>query len=308
VTKRSNGFVGDVALACVVLVGSSFAVEGCDRRASSAGHSTSARQSTTEHADTFFESAPRVVRQNPSPSAGCGRPANTAAPLRVYLDVGEVKRSYFLVHPSAYDPNRPYPVVLGFHGSGSNGAEFRDALDLERLDRNAAMFAYPDGLDVAGTTAWLLGPDERDVAFVDAVLAEIEANYCVDRRSIFAVGFSYGGWMVNALACARPSTIRGIVSISGGGPMGNCTGGVAAMMVHGSGDFDEPIMSGEASRDHWIEANGCGRPASPQPAGPCVSYPGCAGAKPVWWCRHDRGHEIPAYASERTWAFLKTQF
>jgi poly(3-hydroxybutyrate) depolymerase len=51
-----------------------------------------------------------------------------------------------------------------------------------------------------------ISPKMRDVAFVDALVADLEAAYCVNQNAVFAAGFSYAGWMVNALACALPDS------------------------------------------------------------------------------------------------------
>jgi polyhydroxybutyrate depolymerase len=36
------------------------------------------------------------------------------------LTVGGLKRSYLVHVPRSYDGSKPYPVVLAFHGGGSN--------------------------------------------------------------------------------------------------------------------------------------------------------------------------------------------
>jgi hypothetical protein len=106
--------------------------------------------------------------------------------------------------------------------------------------------------------------------------------------------------MVNALACARPGLLRGIASIAGGGPMTACDAGVGAIIIHGSGDFNEPLGSGEESRDRWCKANGCSNEFTN--ASPCIAYRDCA--LPLYWCRHDGGHDVPAFARDQLWTFL----
>jgi poly(3-hydroxybutyrate) depolymerase len=136
------------------------------------------------------------------------------------------------------------------------------------------------------------------------LLADLEATYCVNQNTIFAAGFSYGGWMVNALACARPGLLRGIASIGGGGPTSDCASGVAAMIIHGAADFNEPLHSGEESRDRWLEANACLAKSRSAGSGPCLEYPGCPPDQPVSWCRHEGGHELPAFAPRAVWQFF----
>src|SRR3954470_1030797 len=121
---------------------------------------------------------------------GCGKRAGDVTAHRVSLRVGESDRSYYLALPAEYAPERAYPLVLGFHGSGADGAAIRSHLALEEEAKGAAIFAYPDGLDVGEGTGWHLKQDGRDVAFVDAMLEELEQRYCLDPAAIFAVGFS----------------------------------------------------------------------------------------------------------------------
>jgi polyhydroxybutyrate depolymerase len=209
--------------------------------------------------------------------------------------------------PIGYDGSTPHALVLGFHGSGATGETLRSHLDLEKWASGSAIFIYPDGLEVSGGgTGWFLGKNGRDVRFVDAVVEDAETKYCVDPGAVFAVGFSYGGWMVNALACARPGMLRGIASIAGGGPLDACAAGVAAVIVHGIGDFDEPVMSGEESRDRWLGANACLGKSDAAALASCVRYQGCAPDRPLLWCRHDGGHEVPPFAPEAIWSFFQS--
>ncbi len=256
------------------------------------------RQHPTQTATA--EGAPAARR-----SSGCGSPAGDLSPRSVTLRVGAAERTYFLSLPQTYDANTPYPLVVGFHGSSSSGARFRNHLALEELAHGSAIFVYPDGLDVGGGSGWHLKSNGRDVALFDAVLKDVEAGYCVDEKSLFAVGFSYGGYMVNALGCARADVLRGIASIAGGGPEGQCNGGVAALLIHGSNDFNEPFTSSEASRDRWLEANRCRKDTTPVAAAPgCVSYAGCARSTPLQFCRHEGGHDIPHEARSVIWSFF----
>lgn len=248
------------------------------------------------------DAAPRVEdfasHAPPVRSAGCGARSEAVDAIRS-TDRG---RSYVLVVPRGA-PDEPRALVLAFHGSYADGKTMRATLDFERHAGGHAIFVYPDGVATAGASAWNLTAGGPDVAMVDSILRDVEAKFCVDTRSIFAVGFSYGGWMVNALACARPGVLRGIASIEGGGPNVPCSARVAAMIIHGSGDFDEPITSGEASRDHWLEADACGKTATASSMERCVSYRGCAA--PVLFCRHDGAHVVPDFAPAAVWSFFE---
>lgn len=235
-------------------------------------------------------------------SDGCGKAAAHDA-HEVELDVNGERRSYYLVPPDTYDPAHAHALVVGLHGSGSNGQQFRRTLDLEPLAQNA-VFAYPDGLRVGDATGWVLDPSGRDAVFIERMIAEVEGELCIDRNAVFAVGFSYGGWMANTLGCAGSGTVRAIASIAGGGPRDACSGTTSALIVHGAGDFDEPMGSGESSRDHWKRADGCSDVTAPWGGAGCIEFVGCAAGLSLVYCRHAGGHEIPDAYRGPIWRFF----
>jgi poly(3-hydroxybutyrate) depolymerase len=118
------------------------------------------------------------------------------------------------------------------------------------------------------------------------------------------MGFSYGGWMATQAGCARPDVFRAIASAAGGGPQGSCSSPVAAMLMHGRSDDAEPIGSGERSRDHFVESNGCESATAPAQPSPCVSYAGCEPTKDVLWCAFDGVHQVPDFGPAGMWNFF----
>ena len=47
-----------------------------------------------------------------------------------------------------------------------------------------------------------------DLPYFDAVLAEVEAHYCIERSKVFVAGFSSGAWEAYMLGCARGGVVR----------------------------------------------------------------------------------------------------
>ncbi len=230
-------------------------------------------------------------------SAGCGK---AGAPMSGYVEptVDGQARKYYLSFPANYDSNKAYTLVFAFHGYGDTGDNFRQWAGVEENSNSEAIFAYLDGLN----GIWDLENNGNDFKFVDAIYASVRTNYCIDESDVFAFGFSYGGWTATQVSCARPTLIRGIVSIAGGGPMGSCNQAVAAMIVHGTMDDAENISSGKATRDEFKTNDGCGDTESAAAPSPCVTYPSCS--KPLLWCQHDGGHGIPDFAKQGTWTFF----
>src|ERR671927_403327 len=105
----------------------------------------------------------------------------------------------------------------------------------------------------AASTGWA-NPGGQDVAFVDALVNQIESGLCVDTTQLFSAGFSYGGAMSYALACSRATVFRAVAVYSGANLSG-CNGGnqpIAYMGLHGLRDNVLPIQSGRDLRDTFV--------------------------------------------------------
>jgi len=63
---------------------------------------------------------------------------------------------------------------------------------------------------------------KSDVELTDAILKEVEGDLCIDKSRIFATGFSFGGAMSIAIACARADVFRGVAFFSGADLTGSC--------------------------------------------------------------------------------------
>ncbi|MDF3070290.1 MAG: hypothetical protein K0R38_5891, partial [Polyangiaceae bacterium] len=203
---------------------------------------------------------------NVSKSAGCGKAAPLAGAEQKSVTIGADARGYLLVPPTSYKPDTAYPLVFVFHGGGSAGSLMRAGFTLEAAAQGQAVFVYPDGLGYI----WDLKNDGPDAKLFDSMVATLQDGWCVDKNAIFAVGFSYGGWAATQMAKARPTVLRGVVSMAGGGPSGGLASDspVAAMLVHGMNDTAESPDSGARSRDHFVATNGCAttsQPVEPSP-------------------------------------------
>src|SRR5258708_4792344 len=52
--------------------------------------------------------------------------------------------------------------------------------------------------------------DTPEQPYFRAVVADLEAKFCVDRSKLFLTGFSSGGWEAYTLGCAAADLLRGI--------------------------------------------------------------------------------------------------
>ena len=251
---------------------------------------------TTSGSVTSTSSGGTGSEQTPSP--GCGVVPADLSSRNENEDVGGVPRSYFLSIPDGYDANVPYPVVFAFHGSGDSGEGFSGWAGVEEAAAGQAIFVYFDGID----GVWEPEVFDSDFDFADQVFDYLKTTYCVDENAVFAFGFSYGGWASTQFACARSDLLRGVASVAGGGPMGQCNTPMAMMLVHGSADEAEPISSSLSTRQHFLDNNGCSEDDPSPVADPCVAYQGCR--EPLVWCEHPGGHSIPSFAPEAIWDFF----
>lgn len=262
--------------------------------------------------------APAGGSSGANPSGGCGgaRGAVGYAAKQSIQAAGKA-RTYGLFVPEGYDGSRALPLVFVFHGSGGSGDSIRKSYPLEGVANGGGIFVYPDG----NGGEWNLdakADKNPDIALFDALTGELSTRYCVDKRRIFATGYSNGGYFANQLGCRRGNTLRAIASHAGGGPFGDndeydergdlvCPESpVAALLAHGAGDSSVGIDEGEKSLAHWRRANGCQEGSRPYDPSPCVAYDGCNASRPVVWCKvPGLGHVVwPENGSKVTWAFF----
>jgi poly(3-hydroxybutyrate) depolymerase len=182
--------------------------------------------------------APPTNSSDAKASAGCGK--TRALQDGTVTVESNGSRSYILRAPDNYDANHPYRLVLAYHWAGGTaqqvaggtGATESPFYGLWDLANNSTIFVAPVGLGSGQNTGWP-NANGGDVAFTDAILAQLEAGLCIDTSRIFANGFSYGAGMSYALACARPDVFRGVALYSGA-LLSGCEGGTKPIAFYAS--------------------------------------------------------------------------
>ncbi len=242
-------------------------------------------------------------------STGCGVTGSATGVQERTLSVGGTERTFVLSVPEGYDASTPLPLVFAWHGLGGDGAMARMYFRIENESGGGAIFAYPDGLpNDDGQAAWDLSDTGGDVAYFDALLETLSAEYCIDSSRVFSTGHSFGGFFTNRLGCSRASVLRAVAPVAGGPPFGGpgaaCTPAVAAWITHGDNDETVDFSMGEDARDSYLAANACGATTVAAEPSPCVAYEGCTAGRPVHWCVHQDGHNWPSFAAAGIWSFF----
>jgi polyhydroxybutyrate depolymerase len=201
-----------------------------------------------------------------------------AAAVEHTLVVDGANRTYLVYMPSSYKTTVPAPILLVFHGAGSNSEAMAGLTGLNKVaDRAGFLVVYPQGLDYRWHTGLATGSAASpvdDLGFVRALLARLESDYAVDRQRIYATGFSNGAFFTQRLACAMAADFAAVASVAG--QMSQALSKVckparpiSVLLVHGTADpivpYDgdsEPgsrgtLLSVAATADFWKHADAC---------------------------------------------------
>jgi polyhydroxybutyrate depolymerase len=236
-------------------------------------------------------------------------------------------RNYALQLPQNYQQGTAYPLVLegggcaggntesggGFSVGQPANAAIQVGLSYVSSAQNGRCFA-DGGLACASNPADAGGPstggaaslplcvNNPEMAYINAVIADIESKYCIDKGNVFIGGYSSGAWESMTMGCALADKIRAIGTADGGIRLHRptCVGPVAALMMAGQIDTVNPIgpippaqytpyldsTGSGPERDDILSRNGCvGTATTPyETYANCVQYTGCPAAFPVVWC------------------------
>jgi len=266
--------------------------------------SSSAPTSTPTSAPTSTSNA--ATTSNAPPSGGCGGSTGDA---RGKTHTTRTGRTFHVWGPSSYDANRPYPVVLTFHGWYTNGRDFEKWFKMEDHVEGAAFTVYPDSKgpawDLVGTT---------DLDFTADIIDALKDAYCIDRTHVFALGFSYGGKLVHHLGCKRPDLVRAISVGDGSWHEESGCRPLPVLVTHRTRDDDELFAWGRSAAQRWAKVDGCSEPPEEVDAAHgCVAYRACRAPGSVTFCedRHfdatwpkDWNHTIREEYRSLTWSWF----
>jgi polyhydroxybutyrate depolymerase len=204
---------------------------------------------------------PATTSADPSPGVGSGS-GSTADAFAVgtsehTIAVGGVDRTYRVTIPPGLG-RRPDLVVMLHGGFGSaQQAEQSYGWDDVAVER-ALVVAYPDGLGRSWNAGGCCGRSSAqavdDVAFLEAMTAELVAALDIDRGRVFATGMSNGAMMAYRWACDT-GTPRAIAPVAGT-VVGDCVDPSPASVLHVHGEDDTTVRMDGAPGDGRVEVDG----------------------------------------------------
>src|SRR5262245_6094729 len=147
----------------------------------------------------------------------CAQTVSAQRPEVMTWPVAGENRAAWVYAPTAKTSSGRAPLVFSFHGHGDSVQNFQRS-GLHRAFPEAIV-VYPEGSAVRldGLSGWQseAGQDhDRDLQFLDAMLATLHEKFSVDDTRIFATGFSNGGGFTYLLWAERPRVFAAFAPVS----------------------------------------------------------------------------------------------
>jgi len=286
-------------------------------------------------------------------SAGCGKAPGIASSMYnngqpISIMVGTMQRRYILRVPTSYDNSHPYKLVIGYHALNSNDHSVysEQYYGLLPLSNNSTIFVAPNGqksgAPCTGTGTGDSGcgwpnTSDQDMQLADAVVKQVEDNFCIDTNRIFATGWSYGASMSEQTACERPLGgtaswgVRAVatyaVAYLSNAPNCKVTKPVAYYGIHGTCDsvltYDGQTRCSTATGEQggvgiaktFATIDGCTWVLPKKVtsgAHVCTKFEGCMTGYPVEFCSFngdhtaypDNGQQQGSWGPAEAWAFI----
>ncbi len=257
-------------------------------------------------ADATVESGTTDAARGPTVDGGCGLSGALTGQFTANVTIGGTARTYTVIVPSNNTSSGAVPLAFVLHGLNqfSSDAIGYGLQNAAATAGNVAVFVFPQAL--SGPNVWDLSCAGNDVAFFDAIRAQLASSYCIQPGKVFVTGFSAGGDFANALGCCRGNVIRAIAPSSGGFYSSGCTAQAPAFrLTSGASDPIYQQFEFVNGLSYYQAANHCSVTAIASGAAPCFAYTGCT--NPVMWCNYAcMPHQLPPTWAADTWGFFSS--
>lgn len=243
---------------------------------------------------------------------GGGRQANSGSDAvappppaiqQKHLTVGGQARAYRVFAPPSLDRRRPPPLVLVLGGFGNTAESMVQATEFDREAIDGGFIvAYADGLNQTWNAGYCCGSAARDgvddVAFLVALIDQVQGEYKSDPARVFVVGVSNGAMMAYRMGCELADRIAGVGSVAGAMILDDCrpSRAVPVIEIHGTADPLVPYNGGRTSGgatqpspstiavvERWAALDKCAPQPVSQTQGPVTTstWAGCSGGAAV---------------------------
>jgi predicted peptidase len=181
-----------------------------------------------------------------------------------YTDAQGQVLPYRLIKPENYDPNQKYPLVLFFHGAGERGddnqAQLKNAVDVfasEEIRRKYPAFVVvpqcPSGqrwveMDWGADSGVQPAEPSPAMRMSRELIAELQKEFSIDPRRIYATGISMGGYGVWDALTRYPGLFAAGAAVCGGGDESKA-GAIGATPVWAFHAEDDPVVKVSRSRN-----------------------------------------------------------
>jgi polyhydroxybutyrate depolymerase len=188
-------------------------------------------------------------------TAVSAEPMGTAT--RHVSTAGGRERTFVEYVPATLKPGAPLLFVL--HPSGGDGAGMRQYSNYEvdeLADKHGFLVVYPDGFDNTWNDCRGGSPFSSkqlkidDAGFIKGLLNHEVMAHAVDRKRVFAAGWSNGAQLAYRLALEYPEDFAGIAAISASVPAkesldcGQVDKPIPVMIINGTADPINPFRGG----------------------------------------------------------------
>ena len=259
----------------------------------------------------------------------CSGKTAKAGKQNMSVTVDGKKRTFIMYIPNSYKGDKPVPLFVDYHPVMGNGeGQYKDTKYRTLTEKEGVISLYPDGTKSADSRkmgpGWNVGPccsDDDDVKFSRKMIAAVEEIACIDKKRVYAAGFSMGGGMSNHVACFM-SDIYAAVAPAGmdlnttNSAKCNPERPISIIMFRGTSDpvckyqggdsgYGDGLnfLGAERNFKFWAEKNGCQGSPSKNSNG-CDEYSNCQdGTKVVLCTKQGGGHDQGD--GNIGWPFLK---
>lgn len=221
-----------------------------------------------------------------------------------------------LLHIPANAGEKPAPVVFAFHGHGGNMKNAARTFRIHELWPEA-ICVYLQGLNTPGR---LTDPEgkkpgwqssagdqgDRDLRLFDSVVKELQQDFKVNDKQLFATGHSNGGGFSYLLLAERGGQLAAIAS-SASAASRAVPNLKAKPVLHIAGRQDPLVKFAwqEATINKLLELNKCETTPTKWIDGKCELYKSSQGTQVVTMI-HEGNHKFPSDAPETIVQFFKS--